>query len=292
MKILVIGASSKIGKYISSKNNLLTYNNNKIKNGIKFDIAKDDIKKILNKFKITSVIFLSAISDPDECIKKKKYSNLVNFINTKKIIGELIKRNIYFIFFSSEYIFSGKNGNYNEESVVKPNNLYGRQKFLIEKFIKKKTNNYAIFRIARTYGDKLNDNTLITNFLAELIKGKREFFIASDQKFNPLYARDLKKIIKKFIIKNIKGTYNVGGDQKLSRFDCINIILNSLNYKHKKKIKLNKISFSNFKTVDNRPFNTTFNVNKLKKKANISMTKFEKVVKKIIIKYEINKTFT
>ena len=292
MKILVIGASSKIGKYISSKNNLLTYNNNKIKNGIKFDIAKDDIKKILNKFKITSVIFLSAISDPDECIKKKKYSNLVNFINTKKIIGELIKRNIYFIFFSSEYIFSGKNGNYNEESVVKPNNLYGRQKFLIEKFIKKKTNNYAIFRIARTYGDKLNDNTLITNFLAELIKGKREFFIASDQKFNPLYARDLKKIIKKFIIKNIKGTYNVGGDQKLSRFDCINIILNSLNYKHKKKIKLNKIYFSNFKTVDNRPFNTTFNVNKLKKKANISMTKFEKVVKKIIIKYEINKTFT
>ena len=292
MKILVIGASSKIGKYISSKNNLLTYNNNKIKNGIKFDIAKDDIKKILNKFKITSVIFLSAISDPDECIKKKKYSNLVNFINTKKIIGELIKRNIYFIFFSSEYIFSGKNGNYNEESVVKPNNLYGRQKFLIEKFIKKKTNNYAIFRIARTYGDKLNDNTLITNFLAELIKGKREFFIASDQKFNPLYARDLKKIIKKFIIKNIKGTYNVGGDQKLSRFDCINIILNSLNYKHKKKIKLNKISFSNFKTIDNRPYNTTFNVNKLKKKVNISMTKFEKVVKKIIIKYEINKTFT
>ena len=99
MTTLVLGASSRIGKYISNKNNLLTYNNNKIKNGIKFDITKDDIKKILNKYKISSVVFLSAISDPDECIKKKKYSNLVNLVNAKKIIDELIKRNIYFIFF-------------------------------------------------------------------------------------------------------------------------------------------------------------------------------------------------
>ena len=47
MTTLVLGASSRIGKYISNKNNLLTYNNNKIKNGIKFDITKDDIKKFL-----------------------------------------------------------------------------------------------------------------------------------------------------------------------------------------------------------------------------------------------------
>ena len=289
MKTLVLGASSKIGKYISSKDNLLTYNNNKIKNGIKFDITKDDIKKILDKYKITNVVFLSAISDPDECITKKKYSNLVNLLNTKKIIDELIKRNIYFIFFSSEYIFSGTKGNYQEKSIVKPNNLYGKQKFLIEKFIKKKTKNYAIFRIARTYGDKLNDKTLITNFLSELINGKRDFVVASDQKFNPLYALDLKKIINRFLLKKIKGTFNVGGNQKLSRYECINIILKSLSYKNQKKIKLNKISFSNFKTIDNRPFNTTFNVNKLKKKVNISMTNFEKIAKKIIIKYEINK---
>ena len=288
MKTLVLGAPSRIGKYISNKNDLLTYNNNKIKNGIKFDITKNDIKKILNKYEITSVVFLSAISDPDECITKKKYANLVNLVNAKKIIDELIKRNIYFIFFSSEYIFSGVKGNYTEKSVVKSNNLYGKQKFLIEKFIKKKTKNYAIFRIARTYGDKLNDNTLITNFLSELMKGKKEFSFASDQKFNPLYAYDLKKIINRFILKNIRGTFNVGGNQKFSRFECINIILKSLNYKNRKKIKLNKTSFSNFKTIDNRPFNTTFNINKLKKKVNIKMTDFEKVVKKIIKKYEIN----
>ena len=288
MTTLVLGASSRIGKYISNKNNLLTYNNNKIKNGIKFDITKDNIKKILNKYKITSVVFLSAISDPDECIKKKKYSNLVNLVNAKKIIDELIKRNIYFIFFSSEYIFSGIKGNYTERSVVKSNNLYGKQKFLIEKFIKKKTKNYAIFRIARTYGDQLNDNTLITNFLSELLKGKREFFFASDQKFNPLYAHDLKKIINRFILKKIKGTFNVGGNQKFSRFECINIVLKSLNYNNQKKIKLNKTSFSNFKMIDNRPFNTTFNINKLKTKINIRMTDFEKVAKRIIKKYEIN----
>ena len=69
------------------------------------------------------------------------------------------------IFFSTEFIFSGNKGNYGEGDLAKTNQLYGNQKYLIEKYITKRTKNFSILRIAKTYGDKLNDNTLISNFI-------------------------------------------------------------------------------------------------------------------------------
>ena len=62
---------------------------------------------------------LSAISNPDECYNNKAYSNLINVIKNKKIIDCAIKKNIYFIFFSSEFIFCGEkiNQKYIETSI-------------------------------------------------------------------------------------------------------------------------------------------------------------------------------
>ena len=139
MKSLIIGGSGKIGKSLQYNHAIKTYNKNKIKNGIKFNLIKDDVNLLLEKYKIDRVVLLSAISDPDKCLKKKKYSNLLNVTKTKKLIDILCKKKIYFIFFSSEYIFDGDRGNYNEKSIPKPKNLYGKQKLLIEKYIRKKT---------------------------------------------------------------------------------------------------------------------------------------------------------
>ena len=51
----------------------------------------------------------------------------------------------------------------------------------------------------------IKDNTLISKFLIELVSGKRIFQAAYDQIFNPLYVKDLEKIVKIFLKKKIKG---------------------------------------------------------------------------------------
>ena len=71
MKILVVGGSGKIGRSFNFKNTKKTYFKNKIKNGIKFDIIKNNINVILEKYEINRVILMSAISDPDICFKNK-----------------------------------------------------------------------------------------------------------------------------------------------------------------------------------------------------------------------------
>ena len=265
MKSLIIGGSGKIGKLLSFKDTFKTYYNNKINKGIKINLISDKILPILKRLQINRVLILSAMSDPDECLKKKKYSNLLNVLKTKEIINTLVKENIYFIFFSSEYIFDGQKGNYNEKSKVKPKNLYGKQKYQIEKYINKRTRNCSIFRIGKTYTDDINDNTLVSKILNEILKGKKLFSLASDQKFSPLFIKDLEKILKFFLKHKIKGTFNIGGPQQLSRFEVLKEIEKSLKEKTQIEIKTKKISLNDVNTLDIRPLNVTMNIKKLKK---------------------------
>ncbi len=237
MNNLILGASGKIGSYLikNDRSLIYTYNSKKIKGGIKFNFLKNDISKLIKDKNINTVIFLGAVSDPNVCYKQKKLTNKINVLSTIKILKELIKKDIYFIFFSSEFVFNGHKKNSSEKDKTKPINLYGKQKLKVEKFIIRNAKRYSIFRIAKTYSDDLNDNTLISNYLKSLLSGKKKFVVASDQFFSPLFVGDLKKIIKVFIKKKFNGTFNIGGPQRLSRYDCLLNINKFLNKKFKKK---------------------------------------------------------
>ncbi len=286
MNSVVIGASGKIGKYFFSnkqKDLLLTYNKNKIKHGIRFNLLNDSISNFIDNNKISKVVILSAYSDPDFCKNNKEISKKLNVIKTKKLISYLIKKKIYFIFFSSEFVFDGKLGKYSENHKAKPINLYGNQKLEIEKYIKKNTKLFCILRIAKTYGDDLNDNTLISDFLKKSKNKNSKIFAAKDQKFSPLFSKDLVKITKFFLKKKITGTFNVGGPKIYSRYSLYNKF-NSLINKNKKikKVKIIKTTLNNFKFYDKRPKDVSFNISKLKKKINFKLTYIEDMFEKNI----------
>ncbi len=289
MKTLVLGASGKIGQYFQkTKNNyIFTYYKNKIKGGIKFDITKDKLNFLIEKEKIDKIIFLSAISDPDECKKKKRYSQKVNIIFSKKIIDQIKKRKIYLIYFSSEYVFSGKNKNYHEDSRTNPINLYGLQKLEIEKYIKKNLENFSILRICKTYGNRLEIKGLLSDFINQVLSGKKNFNAASDQIFNPLYIKDLLKIVSFFEKNKIQGTFNVGGPKSYSRYAIYRMIENRIKKKFKdlyiKKIKMKNLSF-----LEKRPKNLSMNVSKLKKTINFQLTDVDYVIKIMVKKLENN----
>ena len=146
MKSLIIGGSSKLGEHIVRFNKDkfdFTYFKNKKKNGYFFDIL-DDKKKLpdLNKYK--SVIVLSAISNPSVCQNNPKYSNEINVEATIDLIKFISKFNLKIIFFSSEFIYDGIKGNYNEKDPPNPINLYGYQKLKVENFIIKNVKKYSI----------------------------------------------------------------------------------------------------------------------------------------------------
>lgn len=287
MRVLIIGGTSFIGsyfiKYTKIKKVFPTSSKNK-KNFIKFNLLTDNVGFIIEKYKISHVIFLSAFSRPQDCEKNKKLSNNLNVISTKRVLNILLKKNIYFIFISSDYIFDGNKGSYSESSIPNPKVLYGEQKLKIEKFLKNSINkNFTILRCPKICGVNLDDRSIFMNFLSDYLKKKKLFQIANDQIFSPLYVKDLIKIFDIVLKEKIKGKFNVSGDESLSRFNFIKKIVEKFKLK---KIELIGRNLSELSDVKNVPLNVSLNNNKIKKKISCKFTTFNKYLEIVQRKYE------
>ena len=279
MKSLVIGGSSNLGSHLINTNPKkfdFTYFKNKKKNGIYFDILNDSIDK-LNVKNYKSVILLSAISNPAICHENKEYSNKLNVEATIELVKYLSDNNIKLIFFSSEFIYDGKKGNYSETDEPNPINLYGDQKLKVENYIKQNVEKYSILRIAKTYTNNLNDNSFLSFFYSELIKKKKkEISIIDDEFFSPLSIDDLIKIIN-YSIENKVHILNVGGPERKSRLDCLKDFLKV------KNIKLINVNLYQRKITKNSviiPKDVSFNINKIRE-FNRNMLTIDKFLKKI-----------
>ena len=114
----------------------------------------------------------------------KKYSIILLLLN-KEIIDTIIKMKIYLIFISSEFVFREIKAIMKKK--LKPINLYGKQKLIIEKYL---TNNYKIFsilRIALLCIDDITDKTLISNDKEIVSKNfcfKKQFLVHFMLRFN------------------------------------------------------------------------------------------------------------
>ena len=197
--VLITGGAGYIGSHVTEtllkKNkkvflvdNLSTGHKKLINKKAKFfklDIAnKRGIKKIIEKYKIDSIIHLAAHLIIGEGQKKPKKYYKNNVLGTKKLL-EACKNSMVknFIFSSTAAIY--KEGQYkvSENSIIKPKSVYGKTKIKAERLImsyaKKNKINYGILRYFNIAGaspsgkigliNKKSDH-LFKNFSSEIMK--------------------------------------------------------------------------------------------------------------------------
>ena len=237
MKNLIVGGSSKIGKGLSFTNSdcVNTYFTNKIEGGIYLDLTKEITSQIdLDKF--DNIIILSSVTDPKKCEEDRDYSNLLNVISTKNLINICEKKKKKVIFFSSDYVFDGKKGKYTEKDIPNPINLYGEQKYEIEKYIQKNLEDFSILRIAKTYFEDLETPCFLKNIIEQVKNNQNEIYCIERQLFSPICLTDISDILNKVIKLKIP-ILNVGGPKIFDRKEIIKLVMKKLN----KELQINFI---------------------------------------------------
>ena len=131
-KILLTGSTGKLGKRILENNQDLSFIS---PNSTELDITSEaSIEKFFTKQSFDSVIHCAALARMKECEENphKAFSiNTIGTINLVKKIGEIqesLKKNIRFIYISTDGVYPCKNGNYDEGSPTIPYNVYGWSK--------------------------------------------------------------------------------------------------------------------------------------------------------------------
>ncbi len=156
--ILVTGGAGYIGSHIveslvNTKNKVIIIDNlvtghkkliNKKAKFIRADIkSKSQIKKVINKNKINSIIHLAAYLNVSEAEKNKTKYFKNNIIGTKNLLeaceNSLVKN---IIFSSSCAVYGNVKGAVSENTKPKPKGYYGYTKLQCEKLIKKLNEKY------------------------------------------------------------------------------------------------------------------------------------------------------
>ena len=264
---LILGGSSFVGRRLyqrlGAERAIATFNNNPFDGGVHFDSVSMDLADIVpDPAHIDHAILLLGDTQPDSCVADRERSHLANVVSIKHIIDRLKEWNIRPVFTSSEFIFDGEAGDYTESDEATPILLYGEQKLAVEKYIQDKTDDYAILRLAKIFGDDLDDGTLFSGLVAAAYS-ETAMRIASDQRFSPVHVDDVCDAILAACEGKLNGVYHVGGPQGLSRLECLHLAINAARRHAKIDVSIETCSIHDFDLPEKRPLDVSMKPDKL-----------------------------
>ena len=212
---------------------------------IPLDVSnKTDCVNILNTFNPDIIINTAAITNVDYCEVNKDECLKVNADSVSHFLPFCKKNNKKFIQISTDFLFNGKSGPYNETQPYKPINHYGFSKMIAEKNIfNADLSNFLIIRTCLVYGFKEDSNNIYMWVKRKLDKGD-SVNIVDDQFRTPTVVSDLSQAILQAIQHDVKGVFNISSGEYLSIFDFVCNIVKAFGYDKSllQRCKSNKIN--------------------------------------------------
>lgn len=264
--ILIIGGSSYVGRALTkslSGRSLATYNTCELEGGLQFDSVVMRIGDIIRGYgQINQAVLLLGDTNPDSCFANPLKSQEINVNSIKRLVDDLLELGIRPIFTSSEFVFDGSLGNYLETDKAEPILLYGSQKLEVEHYLQSLSDEVVILRLAKVFGIKRGDGTLLSNML-ESISRPGEIYCAEDQRFSPVFVDDVVSAIEAAIELPLRGIYHVAGPFGHSRLDLLRMILEEANPSHAADISIIPCSIDDFDLPERRPKDVSMRSNKL-----------------------------
>jgi CDP-6-deoxy-D-xylo-4-hexulose-3-dehydrase len=220
-KVLLIGVSGQVGRALYNRIGFEyevygTYWKKAIPFGRPLNIAeKGEVERSFAEIKPEIVILCGSLTNVELCEEDKTLAELINIVGTRNVVEEAKRHNSKLIFFSTDYIFDGKDGPYSEDALPNPINYYGKTKLLGEEIVKTLPS-YLIIRTTGVFSFEENGQNFAMQVIRKGILGE-EIQVPSDQIANPILASNLADCVAELIEK--EGVYNISGKQVLSRYD-------------------------------------------------------------------------
>ncbi len=238
---------------------------------------KENVTTVLQKYKPDVIVHTGANSKPDDCEQNKEEAYLNNVTGTEYLLLEAANFNAFFIFLSTDFIFSGQAGMYSEDDEPAPVNYYGQTKLEGEGIVKKYKGDWSIVRTVLVYGDPAGGrHNLLTNVAASLQKNS-PLKIFNDQVRTPTFVEDLAAALVTIIENKVTGVYHISGEDVLTPYQMAVAVADHLQLE---TTLISPVNEDEFVQPARRPLKTGFNISKAKKDLNYQPTSFKEGLRK------------
>jgi dTDP-4-dehydrorhamnose reductase len=292
MKILITGANGFLGYYLVEQ--LLTKNFSVTATGkgecrLPFTHDKNfqwfpmdftdpfSIHDVFENIRPDVVIHAGAMSKPDECEVDQMKAYLVNVEGTVHLLINSAELKSFFVLVSTDFVFDGEKGMYDEDDKPNPVNYYGRTKLAAEEAVKEYEFDWAIARTVLVYGKNHSGHSNILKVVKEKLEKGEEYNVVDDQLRTPTYVEDLARGIITIIERKATGLFHLSGKDILTPYQ---MAIKTAEYLRLDSSVIKKVTAADFSQPARRPPKTGFVIERARKELGYEPRTFEEGLKK------------
>jgi dTDP-4-dehydrorhamnose reductase len=276
MKILITGSNGLLGqKIINSKGiegrTLLAVSRGPcrvlLQENVRYEscdlVSQKSIVDVVSDFMPDAIIHTAAMTNVDECELNPEACRIQNVEAVKNVIAACEKTGAHLIHLSTDFIFDGKDGPYDEMAIPNPVSIYGQSKLDAERLVMAASCPWSIVRTVLVYGiaPGLSRSNIILWVKASLEQGK-EIQVVDDQFRTPTLAEDLADGCLLIAEKRAEGIFNISGKDFLTPYE---MAIQTADYFQLDKKLIKKASAATFSQPAKRPPRTGFIISKAEK---------------------------
>ena len=228
------------------------------------DISSEEMTlHVFQHFMPDVVIHSAAMTNVDECELDPENCRIQNVDATRNVIRACEQVSAHLIHLSTDFIFDGAGGPYDEDALPNPISIYGQSKLDAEKLVQQAHCPWSIVRTILVYGvaPGLSRSNIILWVKASLEQGK-EIQVVDDQFRTPTLAEDLAEGCLLIAEKKATGIFNISGKDFLTPYE---MALHTADFFHLDKKLIKRADSSTFSQPAKRPPRTGFNISKAEK---------------------------
>jgi dTDP-4-dehydrorhamnose reductase len=284
-RLLIIGSTGLVGSKVASlaaNNGFESYNTQHIRKVPSQDFVELDITdrgptlELVGKIRPRVIVNTAAVTNVDYCETHKEEAQRVNVEGVKNLAEAAQKSRTRLIHVSTDYVFDGTVGHYEEADTPNPIQHYGRTKLDAEKVV----SNLPSFAIARpsvifgwapVHSTEESGSSKPMNFamfVLDKLKRHEPVKAIRDQYASPTFADNLGEALLRLAKAQDNGIFHIAGRSCLSRYEFAIKLAETFGYSSK---QVEPVYAGEFKQLAPRPKNSCLRVEKAQRSLGMSL---------------------
>ena len=226
--------------------------------------SQQDVDKVILEEKPNVVIHTAAMTNVDQCEDEKELCDSMNVDAVAYLAKACEEIEAHLIHLSTDFIFDGEDGPYDESSIQpNPISYYGESKLRAEHILYNSKVRWTIARTVLVYGitEGMSRSNIILWVKSSVESGK-QINVVTDQYRSPTLAEDLAMGCYLIAQKGATGIYNISGEEVLTPYE---MAIQTADFFSLDKSFINETDGSKFQQRAKRPPKTGFIITKAKK---------------------------
>jgi dTDP-4-dehydrorhamnose reductase len=286
LKFIVVGASGFVGRHLlahlksAGLEAVGTQAQSRQAGLATFDLLRDRLGDCIEKSFFDGevhVVIAAVVSNMDRCLSDRETSYEINVGKTIQLVEDVRALHAIPVYYSTNFVFDGREGSYTDCAPYSPANEYGRQKAEVERYIRA-VPGALVARLSANVGDMPHEDHLFSQWYRLITEG-RPICCIEGSVISPTYVEDVARAIVLACQLGLTGVYNVANPEFFHRDELARQFCDALGEKGTEVI--NK-PLKEFNFLDNRALKSHLDSSKFIRETGMRFTPMREVMRNFI----------